>query len=173
MLSIIKRSYYSFKLQKNFRAINVQRETVHWSDVKNIGILFDATDTEQAEAVTKFSNQLRNQKKRTQLLAFYDFPRNVLHLTFPYFNQKNLTWYGMPSGSTVKEFIDDRFDVLINAFAPGALPLEYIASFSQAKYRIGFYDEDKKIYNDFMIDTHGDLSLNSFFNLVHTYLPML
>ncbi|TSA49937.1 MAG: hypothetical protein D4R43_03060 [Sphingobacteriales bacterium] len=73
----------------------------------------------------------------------------------------------------VDEFIDRKFDILINVSIKENLPLEYIAALSQASYRVGLYDPNKLYCNDLMIDLKGNKTLQKYIDQVKHYLHIL
>ena len=118
----------------------------------DIGIIFDASDVEKTAIINQFADSLRAGKRKIHLFGYYNIPKPAINFNFPYFNKKNLNWYLEPQGVLVEEFIQRKFDILINACTEEILPLEYIAALSQASFRVGLYNPSKLFCYDFMVD---------------------
>ena len=111
------------EVAKIFEGTEEEAKT-EFEEAKEIGIKFDATDTDQTAVVNQFADSLRGTKKKISMFGFYNFPRPAINFNFPYFNQKSLNWYLEPNGILVKEFIEKKFDILINVSVSENLPLE-------------------------------------------------
>ena len=169
----IKKQFHFYFLKKDLRFHNASRKSVNLGEAKEIGILFDATDTDQKQIVENFTKQLKEQNKKTVLLGFYNFPKPAINFSFDYFNRKNLNWHLEPIGHIVDNFIQRKFDILINLSVKEIVPLEYIAALSQAKFRVGPYEKDKTYCYDLMIDTQGRNDLNYLIEQVKHYLHLI
>jgi hypothetical protein len=173
MIENIKRELHFRILNRKLRSNNVQRKIQRFADVRDIGILFNATNTDDALPVTQFAESLRPMRKRVTMLGYYDYKKPAINFTFPYFNKKDVNWLLMPRGTLVSEFLDKPFDVLINFCTQENLPMEYIVALSKAKFRVGFYNPKKVHAYDFMIDMKEKTDVRSLVENVSRYLNML
>lgn len=173
MIQKIKKWFHYYFLNKELKFHKPPRQIVKFEEAKEIGIIFDATDTDQTAVVNQFADSLRGTKKKISMFGFYNFPRPAINFNFPYFNQKSLNWYLEPNGILVKEFIEKKFDILINVSVSENLPLEYISALSNASYRIGLYNPNKLFCYDFMIDLKGKNNLPKFTEQVKHYLHIV
>ncbi|MFI5135327.1 MAG: DUF6913 domain-containing protein, partial [Chitinophagales bacterium] len=130
MFRQIQRWFYFYFLRKGMKVRQVSRKTTSLSEANEIGILFDATDPDKVSLINQFADSLKREKKRTVLLAYYDQPKRAINFNFSYFNRKDLNWHLAPHGVVVDEFIQRKFDVLINAFTRENLPLEFVSAMS-------------------------------------------
>lgn len=162
-----------YLLKKELHEHKIDRKVVNLEEAKDIGILFDATNTDNSKVINTFADALREQKKRPHLLGFYNFPKGAINFNFPYFNKKDLNWYSKPGGDVVNNFIERKFDILINAYMDEILPLEYISALSHANYRVGHYDKKKTYCYDLMIDMRGNDDLKSLMQQIKHYLHIL
>ncbi|MCS6916066.1 MAG: hypothetical protein RMK52_00020 [Chitinophagales bacterium] len=169
----IQRWIHFHFLHRQLRQRHVERCTVRLADAQDIGILFDASDPERVAAVSQFADHLRKEQKKTTLLGFYNQSKQAINFNFAYFNRKNLNWYLAPTGILVKEFMERPFDILINAYLPENLPLEYVSALSQARFRIGAYGKNKTYAYDFMVDMKEDPNLTVLLQQYRHYLEML
>ena len=152
---------------------HVSRKVVNLYDAREIGILFDASDTDKTATVNIFAEALRKERKRTTMLGYYNFPKPAINFNFPYFNKRSINWHYEPQGSLVEEFISRKFDILVNAYIDENLPLEYVSAMSQATFRIGHYDQSKTYAYDFMVDLKGTKDLRMLTEQFRYYLEMV
>jgi hypothetical protein len=171
MLKAIRTAINHYLLKKELRFHKPERHITNIAEAKDIGILLDATDTDRTKVVLNLADSLRTQYRKVHMLGFYNYPKPALNLSFPHFHNKQVNWYFEPSGHFVDEFMDRKFDVLINAYAgDNNVSLEYLSALSNAKYRIGIYDESKKHLNDVMIKITDKNDLQSFVEQVKHYI---
>ena len=173
MINSIRKTAHNYFLKKELKFHKPSRYVMNISDMREIGILFDATDTTKTNTINQFAESIRTQFRKVSLLGFYNFPKPAINLNFPYFHNKELNWYLEPQGYVVEEFIEKKFDVLINAYTNEVIPLEYISALSNAKYRIGLYDSAKTYCNDFMIELKENKDLGSFLEQIKHYLYII
>ena len=89
------------------------------------------------------------------------------------FCQKELTWYRIPAGNTVNNFITEEFEILIDLTLEDILPLQYIVAKSRARFKVGRFGEANRHFLDMMIDMAGANSLPQFIAQVDRYLLMI
>ena len=61
-----------------------------------------------------------------------------------------MSWKGIPSGSEVQRFLEEKFDLLYHCSINECLPLEWIAALAKARFKIGPAIHDW-IYYDLII----------------------
>ena len=160
---------HGYFLEKELQNHQQTHYSMDLSTAKSIGLLLDATDLAEREAVLKFSEQLKKEGKEVKLLAFFSGDAKVANFAFPHFTKKDLDWTLRPKSREIKKFIDQPFDILINLTPYGSLPLEYIAAFSKAKFRVG-PSTDKTYCYELMIDTAAKKDLSSFIKQVTFFI---
>lgn len=173
MLTNLRKLAHLYFLKKELKFHEVSRKVINLADAREIGILFDASDTDRTAIVNTFADALRKERKKVVLLGFYNFPKPAINFNFPYFNRKDINWHFEPNGGLVEEFIARKFDMLINAYIDENLPLEYVSAMSQAGFRVGHYDKNKTYAYDFMIDMKGDRDLRKLMDQVKVYIEMV
>jgi len=141
----------SIKNQLKQRSGTNTRKAGNFEKASHIGILFNATDLDERKKVTKYADQLRKKGKRVHLLAFINNRTETSNFTFDYFNLKQVDWAMRPSGPAVRDFMDQKFDVLLNLSRKSDIYFEYICTLSKAKLRVGPVAENTQAY-DLMMD---------------------
>lgn len=173
MIKQIQRWLHFYFLRKVARQHLAPRKTINLTDSNEIGILFDASDPDQVSMINLFADSLKKERKHVVLLGYYDQPKRAINFNFSYFNRKNLNWHLKPGGDVVDEFLNRKFDILINAYSKENLPLEYISAMSQASFRMGAYNKEKTYAYDFMVDMKDENDLRWLLSQYRHYLQML
>lgn len=159
----IHQYYLRQKLKKNTK---VERFSVQFEKAKHIGILYDATESEHHHVVAAYRQNLLNDGKLVEMLAFIDDKEDHDQEFFKYFNRKNLSWTLEPKGAEIDQFINTPFDILLNLHIQPVQPLEYISILSKARLRVGKYRNNAESFYDLMIDIAENDSLNNFIGQV-------
>ncbi len=173
MLKQLQRWFHFYFLKKELKFHHPIRKTVRLRDAAEIGILFDASEPDKVSVVNTFADSLKREKKKVILLGFYNVTKSAINFNFSYFNKKDLNWHLVPQGNLVDDFIERKFDILINAYVGENLPLEYVSSMSEASFRIGSFEKDKIYAYDLMVDLKGENDLQLLINQYRHYLEML
>ena len=147
----IKHSLYNFFLRKKLSAVLLPRKTINLNKAKKIGILFNATDPGNYVVVDKYAKKLKAQDKKVELYGYFNFSNVEGDLNYPYFSKKDFNFYSHPKNNSVEYFLNQDYDILINAYVEDNLPLEYMSTFSKSKFRIGLYRKNNIYYSDVMI----------------------
>src|ERR1039457_2243173 len=102
------------KFQKEIRSFHRNRMVVSIKDAKKIGVLYNATESEDFEIVKTYVRKLLGDKKEVTSLGYVDkkeLPSNQFaKLGLDFFTKKNLNWYLIPNSTLVTNFINEEFD---------------------------------------------------------------
>lgn len=174
LIQNIKNTVGNYFLSGEVKALKRDKMFVNMQDAKTVGIIFDATDNSNFELVKKYITYLREMKKRVKAIGYYDqktIPAMAYSkLEYDFFCQKDLTWYNSPNSIYVKNFMDDKFDVLLDLNLGDIFPLRYIAALSKANFKVGKKSERNNSIFDLMIETDEKKGLKYFLKNIDTYL---
>lgn len=173
-------------IQKKIGQYILKRELLHFSrkktlfnieDAKTFAILYDSSDKENIDLVKKYVLYLKELRKKVKVVGYHSL-KNIPEFTYSkleyeYFSRNDLNWYLKPAGVFLDNFINEDFDVLIDLNITDQFPLEYIASLSKAKFKVGKYSLRKKDTFDMMIEMDKDKSFKFFLRQVDIYLSMI
>jgi hypothetical protein len=166
-----------YVFNKKIKSLERPHQTVSLENAKKIGIIYDATDEEDYEVVTQYLRFLRNKQKEVKTLGYVDnkkLPENKFaKLGIDFFTRKHLNWCLIPTHPLVTNFINEKFDILINLSINKCFPLQYISAVSQAKFRVGRYESRHTNYNDLMINLLPDNTLKQFIQQIDHYLNLV
>lgn len=142
MIQKIKNYFGELKLRRALQLSERHKEFINFDEAKTIGIIFEATEAEDFDAVKKLVNQLKEKKKIVKAVGFYDqkfTPVNISYskADFDLFNLKELTPLQEPASPYIRTFIDSTQDVFIDLNLKNKFPLRTVAIQSMASFKIG------------------------------------
>ena len=151
-LNYIK-DFFTLKLiNKNLS--NVKLSAVD-ARIHKVGILFDESYFTEKEALVQDLIAQGIQPAAIQVLVFKNTIKKNETFSYPTFSHKDLSWKATFESSEVKEFIAQRFDLLINYYDMPKSPLLVVSNQSKALFKVGFASIDKKL-NHFIINTTAE-----------------
>jgi hypothetical protein len=172
-----KKRFGEYFLKKETEGIYRTKQAINFTDSKNIGILFDATNAEDFELVKKYIKFLKDSKKRVRSFGYYNTKEipamQYSKLEVDFFTKRQVNWHLKPTDPLIKNFTDEEFDILINFTVHQCLPLVYIAALSKAKFKIGKHFPKYEMYYDLLLDVEEGKSLKYFMRNVDVYLNMI
>ncbi|MGZ4034493.1 MAG: DUF6913 domain-containing protein [Bacteroidia bacterium] len=179
MFKRIKQSIANRSLKKEMLSLFRNRKPNRFSfeKIKTVGILFDATNSEDYEIVKRYVVYLREHLKKVKVIGFFstkEIPAlTYSKLEYDFFSTKEINWLGKPSSPVVQNFINEEYDLLIDLNIRDYFPLKYISALSKAAFKVGKFDEnDTEIY-DMMIDADNTKTIKYFLRQIDTYITML
>ena len=128
-------------LERNAHANNQDREFVTFDKAKKIGIVYNALKPNEAKTVLAFASKLEKLGKSVNTLGYVN--RKVLGGDFTpndrndYFCNKDLNKMRLPKEMSVKRFISEPYDYLLNLYTQDDFALIGISALSRARFRIG------------------------------------
>ena len=174
-IEVIKQKLGDFFFKRELKSNPRQREVHNLHSAQSIGILYDATERENMMKVSEFVNTLFKTKKDVKALGFVNLKELTHHhmpmLQFDFFFLKDLNWYYKPQNYIIKNFVEKNYDILINLCDSDCIPIKYLAGSSQAKFKVGKYEEDIDLY-DMMIDVKEN-TLSALIKEIHHYLTVI
>ena len=175
----IKLSIANNALKKELLSLDRKRVPNKFSfdKAKTVGIIFDATNTDDYEIVKRYVIYLREHMKKVKVLGFFstkEIPAlTYSKLEYDFFSVKELNWLGKPDSVTIKNFISEEYDLLIDLNIHDHFPLKYIAALSMAHFKVGKLDDGGMDIHDLMIDSDNTKTVKYFLRQIDTYITML
>jgi hypothetical protein len=153
LLSNLRKFIYDRALRK-YRSTNLQKVSDHhFSNIKSVGIVFDANEAQDREAVMAYVQRLQNSGMDVWPFGFFHTKIDGVTFPFDFIDITELSFAKLPKGERIREFIQMPFDVLINLDTRLYPPINYICAASQALFKIGPAHGNPEHY-DLMIETH-------------------
>ncbi len=179
MLKGIKQSIANNALKKEMLSSGRKRipNKFNFNKIKTVGIIFDATNTEDYEIVKRYVVYLREHLKKVKVMGYFstkEIPAlTYSKLEYDFFSTKELNWMGKPNSIIIRNFINEEYDLLIDLNIHDHFPLKYIAALSKASFKVGKFDEAGMDIHDLMIDADGTKTVKYFLRQIDTYITML
>ncbi|NUM51791.1 MAG: hypothetical protein HUU48_11830 [Flavobacteriales bacterium] len=173
----IKKSTARFLLRKKLSLLKREIQSSSFSSLKEVGVLYDATDKKTYDLIRLFIHELKKEGKRVVSIGFVNSKKEAEfikpQLDFFYFNKKNTNWLNIPSTSEVKRFINTNFDLLIDLNIDEHFPLEYICALSRSKFKVGKTGSYHSSFCDMQIDISQDYSVKFLLSQLKHYLNLI
>jgi hypothetical protein len=146
--------------------------------VKNIGIVWDASSTEEFALLSKFHQRMSDNKAEVNILGYYSgtsLPNQYTAIRYlSIVKKEELNFFYHPVSAESNKFVDKNFDVLIDLNFKKILPLQYISSLSNARLKIGLFDSTNgNTVFDLMMEIKNPVNVEDYLNQVIHYLEMI
>ena len=128
-------------------------------DANSMGMICVIKNIDDYEAVLKIIKMIKNEFNipKIKILAFYPFKDEPVflksRLDLDFFTIYDLNYYALSNKVVVKNFISERFDILLDLTELKIIPLRLILLLSNSPFKIGSYSEEKKQFYDLMLET--------------------
>jgi hypothetical protein len=163
---------------KNFFTKKIVKDTIlnvkhieSDGNIKTVGIIFDESYFYEKEALVQELVKNGIFERNIKILVFKDKIKKNELFDYPTFSHKDLSWTATFDKSEVKDFIAQKFDLLINYYDTEKSALLLVSNQSKASFKVGFSSIDKKL-NHFMIDTNAE-NYQIFIEELFKYLKIL
>jgi len=146
--------------------------------VKSIGIVWDASRTEEFASITKFYQKMHERNIEVKILGFFpgkDLPNQytaVRYLTI--IRKQELNFLYLPVSNESNTFINNRFDILIDINFKKVFPLYYISAQSKAAFKVGLFDaQQNESPFDLMMEIKNPVNVDDYLYQIIQYLEMI
>ena len=163
---------------KEMKRIKRKPEIVSFDEASKIGILYDATDERDSDSVKNYVKHVRSVYKK-DILAMGFVDKKITHKSqyaqfgLDFFTRKDLNFRMIPENPIVNNFINEKFDILINLNSGKCFPLRYISAMSKARFRVGRYSSSNTIYFDLMVQLKGDPPIRTVIDETEHFLRLI
>ncbi len=177
MLGRIRETVGQYYFKTDASKAGHPRRMVNLKEARSVGILYTLDDVPDYEVVEKFVSELQHDHKEVKALGFVTnknlITRFLPKLSYDFISRKDLTWYMKPVHTTVKDFIDKEFDILINLCAVDFFPFHYISGLSNAFCRVGYYSDHNLAFYDLMIEHRQGIPVAEYIEQIRHYLTII
>jgi hypothetical protein len=168
------RSLLSGKIARIARKPNF----INFYNIKTIGLVWDASRTEDFVVLTRFHQKMAEINKDVRIFGFFPekgFPDQYTAIRYlTCLKKQEVNFFYLPLNSEAESFIKTKFDVLIDINFKRLFPLIYISSLSQAGLKVGLAgSEPESSPFDMMISMKPPVSIESYLEQVLYYLDMI
>jgi hypothetical protein len=148
------------------------------SDVKNIGIVWDASKIDEFACLSRFYQKMQESKTDVKIMGYYsgkNLPNQFTAVRYlSIIKNEELNFFYHPVSNDTNKFVNNKFDVLIDINFEKLLPLQYISSLSNAGFKVGLFEsETGNTPFDLMMDLKSPVNIEDYLNQVVHYLEMI
>lgn len=170
----IKNYIGRWQLEREVRSKRLKRKRIPFSQVNHIGILYNADNAENERIVSKYASKLKEEGIKVFMLGYVN-EKHLPHskkflLNAEYFWREKLNGINLPIKGQIGQFLQIEFDLLLNLYVEPILPIQAVAAYSQAKYRVGAHIAGGLDYYDFMVDVGEKKELKVLIEQIDFYL---
>lgn len=177
MLSSFRLKIARFLLKKKLKNTHRKVRAIGLDKATEIGILYDATNRMEYESVKKLTNYLIEERKKVSTLGYINSKKGTEmmtpHLHFRYFDNNHLSKLFIPNNNEVESFLNSPFQILIDLTLSDSFPLEYIASLSKARFKVGATGNYRDEVCDLTISLKDNQSIDQLILQLKHYLKMI
>jgi len=168
------KSLLSVKMAKTTR----KPHYINFYNIKNIGIVWDASRPEDFVKLSKFHQKMSELNKEVKIFGYYPgktLPDQYVAIRFlTCLKAREVDFFYRPVASEAQSFTKTKFDVLIDINFKKQFPLVYITSLSEAGLKVGLADsEPESSPFDLMISLKNPVSIDSYIEQALYYLEMI
>lgn len=175
-LENIKKTVGQLSLKKNLKKQKRKVRVHNFNSAETIGIIFNSPDDEAFGTVKNFLSFLAANNLKVIALGYVPsnkIPKNLLlRKGINFFCNKDLNWYYKPQNEAINQFINHKFDILIDLSLNDYFPLYYIGSLSDSSFKIG-RQSDNYPYQDLMINIGKNHSVDFLVEQIKHYLTII
>ncbi len=175
LINEIKLKTAYFLLKRKLRDFYRERAFNNFESAKTVGLICNAHDQKIYDAAKQFAIYLSSYDIQVSALGFIEGDSVLEAFSyqkgFTFISKKDYNWLGIPQGEVLNNFLSKRFDILINLVIDDNFIVDYIASLSLAKFKVGRLSE--KDYYDLTIDINMNKQLDFYISQVKHYLSII
>lgn len=174
----IRTQFGKYCFLKELKKFSREPEIVNFDQATSIGFLYDATLESDTEVIKNYTRNLRsNSKKDVLAMGYVDKkkPHKSQYAQFglDFFTRKDLNFIMIPVDPSVQNFIEKKFDILVNVNSSNSFPLQYISALSNAKFKVARFQNKKEDAFDMMIKIDNEAPLKTVLEEIEKYLRLI
>ncbi len=145
---------------------------------KKIGLVWDAANPDEFQVLSAFHQKMQERNIDLSIIGYYpgkELPDKITAIRYMVcLKQQDINYTYRPISAEASDFINTKFDILIDTNFRDVFPLKYISSLSEAGLKVGIYSDGGELNPfDLMIEINNTTSLNNYLDQVVHYLEMI
>lgn len=158
-------------------AARIPAVPVSFNEALKVAILFYARSEAEMTAVNDLISFLWDHKKLTFILggtSGFPVPKSKFtNMNFIQLKEDEFNWKNIPTGYRIDNYLENKFDILIDLSQEDYQPLIYILAVAKARIKVGRYDRNIHGIYHFMLDTWQKPDIYNFTEQIKQYLLSL
>jgi hypothetical protein len=148
------------------------------SQIKKIGIIWDASKTVEFSTLSKFHQRMQERNIDVKVFGYYpgkELPDQYTAIRFlTCMRRKDLNFFFIPASTEADVFIGTKFDILIEVNFDRLFPLQYITRLSAASFKVGLFNSETDSSTfDLMMEIKKPVKVDDYLTQVIHYLEMI
>jgi hypothetical protein len=165
-------------LSKNVARMKRKVYYSNFKNVRNIGIVWDASKTGEFASLSRFHQKMQDIKIDVTVFGYFpgkNLPDQYTAIRYLRCIRKNeINNFYHPHSSETSSFVNNPFDILIDVNFDKLFPLSCVTAISKAKFKVGlFSSETSEAPFDMMMDIKNPVDIDSYLAKVVQYLEMI
>jgi Family of unknown function (DUF6913) len=150
----------------------------NFSQVRNIGIVWDASRTSEFVSLSRFQQKMHEKKIEVKVFGYFpgrNLPDQYTAIRFLTCAKKDeINYFFHPVSAEASSFIMNPFDVLIDINFDRQVPLRYVTSLSNSRLKVGLLDQEPDDSPfDLMMELKKPVDLESYLSQIIHYLEII
>lgn len=144
-------NYFKKRLSDNYQTQRRNAKIQTFTNSKSIGILWNPVDEASIETYEFLRKTLKDKGIKAVGIAYIasrhekETIATIAHSGFS--NKYNVSWSGSPKSGDGVQFLQKRFDILIDLSIQKVLALQYILVHSIATFKVGWESSEHNYYD--------------------------
>ncbi|MCR5445236.1 MAG: hypothetical protein K6E96_06100 [Bacteroidales bacterium] len=179
MLQFIKELHRKH-LIRDLKAAPREKKIDNIDQIRRIGVICRLDDEQHWNILHHFAKVMENQGKEIHIIALLQKDQEIGFVithqaTYIVRSKTDLNFWGLPSHESIRPFVDQHYDLLIDTIGEQNFFSQYIALRTDASLKVVYATpaEDPSEIFDLIIRGDGQVELKGFFNNVIEYLSMI
>ena len=181
MFDFIIKKYHERQLRKIMSTPSDKRID-NWDNIKSIGMIFTVGDNNQWNLIHRFITAQQNQGKEIYLIGFqankYEIDYIFSHTQTTICHEKeDFTRLGLPKEGIASTFLDNSYDLVIDATVQPNYFGKYITALSHGNLKVGYkdltQDQGEMEMYDMTIQGNGPIDFKDYIEQIVKYLKMI
>ena len=179
MLKFVKEIHRKH-LIRDLKAAPREKKIDNIEEVHTIGVICQLGDEQHWNILHHFAKVMENQGKKVCIVALLQKDQEIGFVithqaTFIVRSKTDINFWGLPSYESIKPFVEQQYDLLIDTIGEENFFSQYIALRTTANLKVVYATpaEDPSEVFDLIIRGDGQVELKDFFNNVIEYLSMI
>ena len=174
----IKNTIGNFVFENKFRNLKRKVKAINLKQSIYIGIIYDASNEDGYKKVKNWVKILKEDKKKVKALGYINTNTFQAHhlskLDFDFHSAADLNWYNHSKSSIIHNFVNEKFDILLDLNFDDCKPAYYIAALSQSPFKVGKLSPQNKLSHDLLIDiSKHNNNMDYFITQAYYYLQLI
>ncbi len=148
------------------------------SQVKKIGIVWDASKPENFPSLSRFHLKMNERNIEVKILGYFpgkELPNQYTAIRYlTCLRKQEINFFYQPVSSESEMFVNTRFDVLIDINFKKIFPLQFITTLSNAGLKTGLFDSESTEYPfDLMMEIKNPVDIDNYLSQIVQYLEII